>query len=72
MSSRGKRKRLHPRGIGNRLAPAGHQHPLFSPWGTYYFQGRPCRIIEFHAKGTIGRKPKDGEQFTIRDSDGRL
>jgi hypothetical protein len=71
MSARGKRP---PRGNGKHgPRPAGHQHPLFSPFGEYWYGGRPCSVVEFHPHkdGRIRRKARAGEQFTIRQR-GRL
>jgi hypothetical protein len=70
-----KRSKRPPRGNGNRLGPPlpCHQHPLFSPFGEYWYDGHPCQVIEFHPHkdGRIKRKARAGEQFTIRQN-GRL
>lgn len=64
------------RGNGSRLGPPlpCYQHPLFSPFGSYWYNGSPCRIVEFHrhTDGKIRREARAGEQFTIRNHKGRL
>lgn len=68
-----KRSKRPPRGNGNHLAPAGHQHPLFSCLGSYWYRGRPCRIIELHPHrdGRVRQKARPGEHFTILNHRGR-
>jgi hypothetical protein len=69
-----KRSKRPPRGNGNRLGPQVpcYQHPSFSPFGTYYWCGRECRITKYHPpKGSV--RSGDGlrtqwpipERFTI-------
>jgi hypothetical protein len=75
-----KRSKRPARGNGNRdpSKTAGHQHPLFNPFGTHYWRGRECRVRKFHLQRGLVRsgdglrtKGPQPARFTIDLLDGK-